>query len=137
MKKSYLNKIGKHPVSQAKRRIQELLREYVLLRDKKCVICAAHGKDSRGRVMQADHIFSRAIAATFSNLDNVILICQPCHGFWKPAHPLEYSEIIKEKLGKKKYEKLKYLSQTTLHMTARDWELEEKRLKQEIDKLKR
>jgi 5-methylcytosine-specific restriction endonuclease McrA len=133
MKRTPIRKLGIHPVSKTKRDIQALLRELAIKRDKVCVIGQATGRKC-SNILQADHIFSRANNATFADMDNIILVCSACHLFWKPSHPIEYGEIVKKKLGKK-YEKLRAMSQTTLHMTKFDWELTRMSLEKQLNKL--
>ena len=119
------------PSSQAKKRIQKLLTQYVRLRDGGCVLkkfgaCSGY--------TAADHIFSRASNATYADPLNLICLCQRHHIYWKPQHPMEYADFVESRLGKN-YKKLKWKSQTILHMTEYDWLLTEKWLKKEIEKL--
>ena len=136
MIKPPLHKQSKSPVATTKRRIQKLLTEYVRLRDGGCVMRHYNETGACGGYTAADHIMSRAYTATYSNLDNLICLCSRHHIWWKPQHPTEYAEIVRKILGPEKYARLKYLSGTTLHMTAQDWIWEEMRVKKELKKLK-
>ena len=66
----------------------------------RCVRC---GKPE----VQVAHIFSRNHKSVRWFLDNVIGLCWTCHFFWAHQEPTEFTEMIKKRLGTKRYNALR------------------------------
>ena len=102
MKRSYLKKVSTSPVSDAKKEIQRLLREIVIIRDKKCQRCGVP-YPTEGVVFQCDHLLSRSNSATYAVSKLCVLLCKPCHA-WKSLgsnlRKKEYDELMRAKLSK-------------------------------------
>ncbi len=105
MKRSYLRALGQSGSAKQKRRIQALLREIVILRDKWCVLWPYVG--ICGGPLQAEHLITRANSATFGDTRNIVCLCQYHHIKWKPQHSRIYWSYIEQILGPKRWEWLK------------------------------
>lgn len=89
-----------------KREIQALLREIVILRDGGCWLrhypeagaCGGYRKDGQ-LILQAEHLHTRARAASFSDSRLVVCICKRHHIFWKPQHSAVYNELAEAFIG--------------------------------------
>ena len=104
MKRSKLRSNGKTPSALAKKAIQGLLREYVILRDGGCFLRNYYGVAGRcggwrndgGLILQADHINSRQYSVSYADTRNVLCVCRAHHGSWKPKNPGTYMLLAKE-----------------------------------------
>ena len=78
-----------------KKKLHSLVREFVMLRDKRCLKC---GKSDR---LHASHIYPRGKYPKMQfNLDNVKALCVGCHLYWWHKHPIEAREWAEKTLGK-------------------------------------
>ena len=133
-----LRKKSKNPASQAKERIQALLREIVIARDKGCILRFIRkcGGEVGEAVLQADHLVTRANSATFSDSRLVVCICRNCHG-WKRWWKEEYDELVKTILPKERvtlWERAEKERKTHKPHQGINWNTEEAYLKQELRK---
>ena len=88
-----------------KTKLNKLLREYVLLRDKYCLRC---GKTS---YLHTSHIYPRGKYVRMQFLtENVKVLCNGCHLYWWHKHPIEAKEWAEKTLGKDRLNKLKKLA---------------------------
>lgn len=101
LKRSILRQLGKSPASLAKQRIQVLLREICMKRDKGCILASVRCRTYMGDigvVWQADHLISRGNSATYGDSRLVVLICKGCHG-WKSVgsnlRKKEYDTLVR------------------------------------------
>ena len=114
MKKSQRNKLHK------------LLREYVLLRDKKCLKC---GKTN---ILHASHIYPRGKYPRMQFLtENVKALCTGCHLYWWHKHPIEAREWAEKALGVSRLRKLKKIANTVKYGSY-DYEFIKDELEQKI-----
>ena len=142
MKRTFLCKKSKSPVSLCKTRIQALLRELAIKRDKVCVLshyleaggCGGYRKDGE-LVTQAEHLISRSRSISFSDMRNIVLLCKNHHLFWKPHNSRLYWELIEIIIGKKRWDWLKKVEADTRPYKM-NWALEEMALTQELKLLK-
>ncbi len=135
-----LRKASKSPVAVIKRRIQALVREIVILRDKGCIL-----RDSRrcgglpgipGVVLQADHLISRANSATYGDTRLIVCLCRPCHGGYKQWHKPEYDALVRTVISKERVA-LWDMAQADSHRPHKvDWKLVELSLIKELADLK-
>ncbi len=135
MKRSRLKKKGSSKVSVIKDKIQGALRAKAFERDKTCVIgqnlhmvplvyreCGPFRNDGE-MILQAEHLVGRANSASYADMDNIVLICQRHHFYFKKQHPLRYAEIIKKHIGPERWQKVQDYEQNMkpTHMVLADW----------------
>ncbi len=140
MKRSKLRVAGVSDTAKTKKRIQVLLREIVMKRDKGCIL-----RDFRchtttqtpGVVWQADHLLSRSNSATYGDSRLVVLICRPCHG-WKSLgsnlRKAEYDALVRSILPPERVSlwNMAELQAGRLQGVKMDWKLVEISLQQEL-----
>tara|TARA_R100000781_G_scaffold94684_1_gene58999 strand:+ start:5666 stop:6022 length:357 start_codon:yes stop_codon:yes gene_type:complete len=92
---------------QQKIKLSKLVRELVLLRDKRCLKC---GKSDN---LHASHIYPRGKfpKMQFEPL-NVKALCLGCHLYWWHKHPLEAKDWAEKALGRTRLMKLKRRANT-------------------------
>ena len=75
------------------KKLNALVREIVLKRDKRCVTC---GATPQQQIMEAGHLFSRVAHSTKWDLKNIYLQCKSCNSKHETdAHPLmRYAESV-------------------------------------------
>ena len=97
----------RHPsdTNNAKDEIQELARQIVIARDGGCIarnepwhICNGFRKDGI-LILQADHLLTRANAATYSDIRLIVCVCNGLHG-WKRWNKEAYDARIRQLLPK-------------------------------------
>src|SRR3990167_7195154 len=78
-----LNQHAKTDTAECKVRIQAILRDIVIIRDKHCVY-GTHPEATPcdETVMQCDHLVSRARPHLYHDTEDVVLVCKKHHG-WK------------------------------------------------------
>lgn len=81
------------------KQLDDLCREAVRKRDKKCRRCG------RTTNLQVAHFFSRRNRAVRWDLDNVFLLCGGCHFPWAHQNPFEFSEFVRKELGDKVFQR--------------------------------
>lgn len=137
LKKTKLNKESKQPIAEIKRRIQALLREIAIRRDKGCFLRNSHeaGKCGGYRndgalILQFDHLNSRARALTFAREDLGVCACKRHHFYWKKQNPALYEELARKYIGPEKTKELDELikDRASHPKTEREWLKEEQRL---------
>lgn len=123
-----------------KEQIQKLLREIVMIRDKKCILygikCSRQIGDE-GVVWQAEHLIERSNSSTYADLRLVVLVCRNCHGwkhFKKSNHDL-YDEIVRSKLSPELVAHWDRCKADTKAYKV-DWRLEKIALEQELKRIK-
>lgn len=85
-----------------KTKLNKLVKEYVVLRDKVCLRC---GKSDR---LHASHIYPKGKFRKMQfNVDNVKALCVGCHLYWWHKHPIEAKEWAEKTLGKARLNRLK------------------------------
>ena len=90
-----------------KKKLHSLVREFVILRDKRCLKC---GKSDR---LHASHIYPRGKYPKMQfNLENVKALCVGCHLYWWHKHPIDAREWAENTLGKALLRRLKKQSNT-------------------------
>tara|TARA_R110002167_G_scaffold117312_1_gene293210 strand:+ start:108 stop:467 length:360 start_codon:yes stop_codon:yes gene_type:complete len=88
-------------------KLNKLVREFVLLRDKCCLRC---GKTT---ALQASHIYPKGKFPKMQfNTENVKILCLGCHLYWWHKHPIEAKEWAQKTLGGVRLNKLKKQSNT-------------------------
>lgn len=112
-----------------KTKLNKLVREYVVLRDKVCLRC---GKPDR---LHASHIYPKGKYRKMQfNTDNVKALCVGCHLYWWHKHPIEAREWAEEALGIDRLDKLKKQA-NTVNKTPWDFKEIEGELKNKIEEL--
>src|SRR5271157_5163425 len=109
--KTKLRVIGDSDTARTKQEIQEVLRELVILRDGGCIVRNLHYRDfpecgcyrNDGElILQADHLVTRANAATFADTRLIVCLCKAHHG-WKSlgsnARKAEYDQLVRTLLS--------------------------------------
>lgn len=147
LKRTRLAKKGKSPTAVLKDDIQAYLRLIVTIRDGGCILrnlrhpgegeaIVVDHKVVSDRVIQAEHLISRANAKTFADPRLVVCICRNCHG-WKNYYPKQYDALVKPLISKERqilWERCEEeRSRHQAHKT--DLKLELLALKQEYQKL--
>lgn len=139
LKRTRLRVAGHSTSSEDKREIQSLLRQIVILRDKKCILYGKrcyHEYGQDGVVWQAEHLIERSNSATYADTRLVVLVCRNCHGWkhFKKSNHDQYDAWVKEKLSP---ERIRHWEQCKQDFGAHkvDWKLEIIALKQELKKL--
>lgn len=128
MRRSPLKKVSS--TGKIKARIQKLLLEKARQRDKVCQLQGVGVKC--GGYTTADHIISRFHNATFADMDNIILLCWIHHLRWKPYNATLYADIVRKKIGKKRWDKIHRLAREVRPMSKDDWFSVEERLKRQL-----
>tara|TARA_Y100000310_G_scaffold29708_1_gene28232 strand:- start:65 stop:427 length:363 start_codon:yes stop_codon:yes gene_type:complete len=105
-------------------KLHKLLREYVLLRDKKCLKC---GKTN---ILHASHIYPRGKYPKMQFMtENVKALCTGCHLYWWHKHPIEAREWAEKVLGGTRLTLLKKRANT---IDKTPWDYED--IKHELEK---
>lgn len=144
LRRTKLNVVGHSDTATNKEEIQRLLREIVIVRDKKCILYGIRCYNEYGMegvVFQAEHLVERNNAETFSDTRLVVLVCKNCHGwkhFTKSNHD-QYDEWVRSRLSP---ERVKLWDRCKENMRAHmvyktDLKLEIVALKQEYERLSR
>jgi hypothetical protein len=107
---------GRSETADTKREIQRLLREIVILRDGGCIlrhvtiygVPGCNGYTNSGKlILQADHLVTRANAATYADSRLVVCVCVGHHG-WKSvggnARKKLYDEVVRSLLTPERVE---------------------------------
>lgn len=134
LKRSPLRKVGTSDTAKTKVRIQALVREIVILRDKGCILRFKRpcGGEVGKAVLQADHLVTRANSATYGDTRLIVCLCRPCHGGFKQWHKPEYDALVRTILSKERVA-LWDLAQADIHRPQKmDWLLVEIALKSEL-----
>src|SRR3990167_4521339 len=144
MKKSPLQQYGKSNVSKTKVKIQALLRELAIQRDKHCVlqdypeagVCGSRATKDGHLIIQAEHLISRARSVSFADMRNIVLLCQRHHGYFKEQNGRLYWELIEKIIGQERWNWIKKVEKDTkpYHMDLADWQKIEIVLYNELQK---
>lgn len=105
-RKTPLRKKGKSPTAELRDDIQAELRRIVIARDGGCWLrhypeagaCGGYRNDGE-LILQAEHLESRAHAASFSDPRLVVCICKRHHIYWKPQYSKRYNELAEDFIG--------------------------------------
>ena len=90
-----------------KTKLNKLVRDFVLLRDKVCLRC---GKQNN---LHASHIYPKGKFRKMQfDTDNVKALCLGCHLYWWHKHPIEAQEWAEKALGEERLERLKKQANT-------------------------
>ena len=112
-----------------KTKLNKLVREYVVLRDKVCLRC---GKTDR---LHASHIYPKGKYRKMQfNVENVKALCIGCHLYWWHKHPIEAKEWAEKTLGKGRLRQLKKHA-NTINKTPWDYEDIKHKLEKKIGEL--
>ena len=112
-----------------KTKLNKLVREYVVLRDKVCLRC---GKSDR---LHASHIYPKGKFRKMQfNVDNVKALCLGCHLYWWHKHPIEAKEWAEKTLGKARLNRLKKQA-NTINKNKLDFKQLESELKNKIGEI--
>ena len=139
LKRGKLRLVGHSSTSELKREIQAILRQIALLRDKECVLMGIRREHTK--VMQYDHLITRANSATYADSRLGVLVCSGCH-LWKKWHKEEYDSLVRGVLlltGQKKrvklWEECQKDSWRPTPARTSDWKLAKLALEQELKEL--
>ena len=87
---------------------------YIRLRDGKCMKCGRLGEENaegeRINGLEASHYFGRANESTRFDEENVIALCAGCHQYWGSTDREDYRDFMIRRLGKKRFELLRFRS---------------------------
>lgn len=139
LKRTPFSKTGKSDTALIKKRIQALVRDIVIIRDKGCILRFKRpcGGEIGIAVLQADHLVTRANSATYGDTRLIVCLCKPCHGGYKQWHKPEYDALVRTILSKERVA-LWDLAQADSHRPQKmDWVLVELSLQQELSKLQK
>ena len=113
----------------------------VRVRDGGCILrhygktgkCGGFRKDG-GLILQAEHLHTRANAASYSDSRLVVCLCKYHHIFWKPQYSSEYWQIVERHIGMDRTALLHRVQEDD-RPHKMDWKMEELALKQELKEL--
>ena len=112
-----------------KNKLNKLVREYVILRDKVCLRC---GKSDR---LHASHIYPKGKFRKMQfDVENVKALCVGCHLYWWHKHPIEAKEWAESTLGKARLKRLKKQA-NTINKNKLDFKELETELKNKIGEI--
>jgi 5-methylcytosine-specific restriction endonuclease McrA len=107
-------------------KLNKLVRELCLLRDKCCLRC---GKTT---TLQASHIYPKGKFPKMQfNPENVKILCVGCHLYWWHKHPIEAHKWAEKTLGRVRLNRLKKQS-NTINKTLWDFKEIQSELKKQI-----
>ena len=110
-------------------KLNKLVREYVVKRDKVCLRC---GKPDR---LHASHIYPKGKYRKMQfDVENVKALCVGCHLYWWHKHPIEAKEWAIKVLGRKRLNKLKKQA-NTVNKIKLDFKQLENELKNKIGEM--
>ncbi len=140
MKRTKLRIAGQSTQSEQKKEIQSLLRQIVILRDKRCILYGIrcyHEYGIDGVVWQAEHLIERSNSATYGDTRLVVLVCKNCHGWkhFKKSNHDQYDKWVKSKLSKERVALWEKCEEDSWRVGKMDWKLVILALKQELEKL--
>ena len=118
----------RHSVKTAKRELNKLIREVVLLRDgERCLRC---GTTER---LQMSHIYPKGKYRKLEfDLNNIKPLCSGCHLFWWHKNPIEAHEWIQTVISPERLVKLKLGA-----LDNSSYRLDIKLLRLELEQLKK
>lgn len=133
-----MRKYALNSEASQKREIQRLLREIVILRDKKCMRCGRQYHKNDGIVWQCDHLHTRSHAASYSDSRLCVLLCKGCHA-WKSIGPRsrqsEFDSLIRSRLSPERVKLWDMTWQSRFKASKQNWSLHIKALNQELSSL--
>jgi hypothetical protein len=93
---------GHSDTALVKEEIQAVVRDIVIKRDGGCILsstgdCNGYRKDGE-LILQADHLITRANAATYADPRLIVCVCKGHHG-WKRWHEREYNALVRSILS--------------------------------------
>lgn len=102
--KTKLRVRGHSDVAEVKDTIQGVVRDIVIIRDGGCLlrnypghVCGGFRNDGE-LILQADHLITRANAATYADTRLIVCVCKGAHG-WKKWNEQRYNEIVRTLLS--------------------------------------
>lgn len=114
---------------QQKSKLNKLVREYVILRDKMCLRC---GKTNN---LHASHIYPKGKYRKMQfDVNNVKALCLGCHLYWWHKSPIEAKDWAEKTLGKRRLNKLKKEA-NTINKNKLDFKQLKSELETKIGKL--
>ena len=118
-------------IKKIKKRLDKVIREYVILRDKHCVTCGGTRNDE---ILQCGHLFSRTALSTRWNQKNLYCQCRTCNMLHEGnTYPLtEYARQV----WKEEIEQLSRLWFQAWKPTLDDLQIIEDYYENEIERLK-
>lgn len=129
-----LHSMKKDTTTKCKKRIQDLLKQIVRLRDGDCILKGKYRACSGP--LSADHIVSRGRSMTYGMSGNVVCVCIGHHFWWKPINPTLYTNEIDAYIGKENRLHLEKIAVPTTQYKLKDWQSIENGLKVELETLK-
>ena len=140
MRKKKLNVVGHSTTAQDKKEIQRLLREIVMLRDKKCILYGKrchHQIGVEGIVWQAEHLIERSNSETYADSRLVVLVCKNCHGWkhFKKSNHDQYDEWVRESLSPERVKLWDECRKNLWKPCPQDWKLHITLLNKELSTL--
>jgi hypothetical protein len=148
MKRTPLAVQGRSETSIVKREIQDVVRETVIKRDGGCIFqnlinshwafayfadCNGYADDGH-LILQADHLITRAKAATYADPRLIVCVCKGHHG-WKKWHEREYNSIVRNLLSPERvklWDECEQASWRPNREAAYNWPVTLAALKQEL-----
>lgn len=113
-----------------RKELNSLIREILVLRDKKCLRCGTTEK------LQGSHIWPKGHYRKLEfDSDNIIFLCYRCHFYFWHKSPLAAAEWIKTVIPLERYNRLKLRAYVTGE-GSRDYKLIKLVLQDELNKLK-
>lgn len=140
MKRTRLNVVGKSTTAQDKKEIQRLLRDIVILRDRKCILHGLRCHHEYGIddvVWQAEHLIERSNSATYGDSRLVVLVCRNCHGWkhFKKSNHDQYDRWVKTKISEEREKLWEKCEEDSWRVSKMDWKLVIVGLRQELNEL--
>ncbi len=146
--KTRLNVKGHSDTATIKDEIQAVIRDIVTARDNGCIfrnypghVCSGYAKDGH-LILQADHLVTRANAATFADTRLVVCVCKGIHG-WKSVgsnlRKKQYDEMVRTLISPERvalWDRCEADSWKPSRGAAYNWALTLAALKQELREIR-
>lgn len=114
-KKKGLNRVRKTPLAKLKRELDKLMSTYVIMRDKKCVVCGSTERLTCG------HLITRGKETIRWDFLNCACQCWGCN-YKHEFYPEEYTNWFIKRYGASTYDNLVSRGHTVAHNRRSEYE---------------
>lgn len=117
--------------------LDALFSNYVRTRDNwTCQRCKKYYPEGERQGLHCAHIFSRRHKGIRWHPENAIALCYGCHSYFT-GYPFYFLTWVAERMGRERFDSLKYMSSRTTKLTKGDLEIIKKDLKAKLADLKK
>ena len=105
----------------AERKCRVLWQQIVTLRDGRCLRCG-HASPEGGEMQNVGHHpFGRNKNGSAFEPDAGLTLCPDCHDRWARRDPQDCHDLLREKIGEKRYTHLEFLSKQVVRLRPKDF----------------